>query len=91
MPPTRVITVVSLKNKPGSNEGIWADIESKWLNLYKERKAVTGISINHRISASDEWLAEAYMETDYSTLAKKDFVKTIKKFVAHRYTEDDNN
>ena len=26
------------KNKPGSNEGIWADIESRWLNLYKDRK-----------------------------------------------------
>ncbi len=79
------------KNKPGSNEGIWADIESRWLNLYKDRKTVTGISITHKITASDEWLAEAYMETDYSTLEKKDFIKTIKKFVAHRYTEDDDN
>ena len=78
------------KNKPNSNEGIWADIESKWLNLYKDRKAVTGISINYKVTANDEWLAEAYMETDYSTLKKRDFIKTIKKFIAHKYTEDES-
>jgi len=78
------------KNKPNSNEGTWPDIESGWLSLYKERKTATGISMNHKVSASDEWLAEAYMETDYSTLKKQDFVKTIKKFVAHRYTEDED-
>ena len=66
------------------------DIESKWLNLYKDRKAVTGISINHKVTANDEWLAEAYMETDYSTLKKRDFIKTIKKFIAHKYTEDES-
>ena len=33
---------------------------------------------------SDEWLCEAYMETDYSTLTDADFEKTIRDFLAYK-------
>ena len=29
------------------------------------------------VGPEDEWLAEAYMETDYSTLTQKDLEKTV--------------
>lgn len=56
---------------------LWNKTEEIWLNLYKNKKVVPGLSVMHRVSWKDEWLAEAYMETDYSTLAAEDFQKTI--------------
>ncbi|MGN0032064.1 MAG: class I SAM-dependent DNA methyltransferase [Candidatus Gastranaerophilaceae bacterium] len=70
------------KTKPNSTEGIWNDIESKWLYLYRRRQTETGLSICKKVTATDEWLCEAYMDTDYSTLSDSDFEKTIKEFYA---------
>ena len=36
-----------------------------------------------QITAQDEWLAEAYMETDYSSLKDEDFEQTIRDFLAY--------
>jgi hypothetical protein len=36
----------------------------------------------HHVDADDEWCAEAYMDTDYSTLAPNDFEEEVKKYAA---------
>ena len=41
----------------------------------------------HRVSWKDEWLAEAYMETDYSGLSDADFQKTINDYLAYLVKE----
>lgn len=71
------------KTKPGTDEGVWADIESHWLELYRNRKTEQGLSVTKQVTAEDEWLAEAYMETDYSKLTDKDFEQTIRDFLAY--------
>lgn len=71
------------KTKKNSTEGCWADIESKWLELYRARKTETGLSITKKVSANDEWLCEAYMETDYSNLSDQDFDQTIKEYYSY--------
>ena len=35
-----------------------------------------------KVSYEDEWLAEAYMETDYSTLNSNDFQQTINHYLS---------
>ena len=60
----------------------WNRIEEKWLEYYTNKEDVAGVSINKCVEVDDEWSAEAYMETDYSDLSKKDFEKTIRDFVA---------
>ena len=72
------------RTKPGSEEGVWADIESEWLELYNNRRSVAGKSVTRAVTADDEWLCEAYMETDYSTLTQADFEKTIRDFLAYQ-------
>lgn len=72
------------RTKPGSEEGVWADIESEWLDLYNRRQSVAGKSVTKHVTAADEWLCEAYMETDYSTLTDADFEKTIRDFLAYK-------
>ena len=41
----------------------------------------------HRVTWKDEWLAEAYMETDYSTLSDADFQKTLNDYLAYLVKE----
>ena len=64
-------------------DGLWAEIEKRWLDLYFQRKAEKGFSAVHKVSADDEWLAEAYMETDYSGLTEKDFEQVVRDYYAY--------
>ncbi len=62
--------------------GVWKDIESEWLNLYLTRTSKPGYSVVKKVTADDEWLAEAYMETDYSALDTEDFEKVVRSYLA---------
>ncbi len=62
----------------------WAVIRDRWVETFRNREIVPGESIVRRVTSEDEWCAEAYMETDYSTLSPHDFESEIKKYVAFR-------
>ena len=64
-------------------DGLWAEIEARWLDLYFHRKAEKGISAVRKVTADDEWLAEAYMETDYSGLTEKDFEQVVRDYYSY--------
>ena len=63
--------------------GLWNSIESKWLQLYRERKSEIGLSVVKEVDENDEWLAEAYMETDYSKLNQEDFQKVLNEHLGY--------
>ena len=67
---------------PKTGEGAWKAIHDKWLNLYKTRTAEVGLSAVQRVTYKDEWCAEAYMETDYSTLTEKEFIQKLVDYSA---------
>ena len=73
---------VDIKNK-------WDEIEKEWLSLYEHRETKIGKSITQRVSVDDEWCAEAYMETDYSTLTDKDFIQKIVDYSAFLVQNED--
>ena len=60
--------------------GNWAAIKEKWKSNYLNRKEEAGFSLNKIVKADDEWVAEAYMKTDYSNLKEEDFTDTILDF-----------
>lgn len=62
-------------------DGAWQNIENKWLELYFNRHEEKGLSVTKEVGADDEWVAEAYMETDYSALKKQDFQDTLNRYV----------
>lgn len=62
---------------PQTGEGAWKAIHDKWLHLYQTRTAEVGLSAVQQVGFEDEWCAEAYMETDYSTLSEKDFIQKL--------------
>lgn len=63
--------------------GKWESIEQQWLKLYRNRDVVDGLSARHAVSYKDEWLCEAYMQTDYSKLTQSDFQNTINEYLAY--------
>lgn len=65
----------------------WKNIEEKWLNLFINHKAVDGLSATKEVSGKDEWLCEAYMKTDYTTLCQEDFQQTLNNYLAYLIKE----
>jgi len=63
--------------------GLWANIQMEWLELYHNRINKNGVSIMRQVTADDEWLAEAYMETDYSKLNEADFQKVLNQYLGY--------
>jgi len=61
--------------------GKWKSIKDSWIKTYINKESVEGTSINRIVGPEDEWCAEAYMETNYSSLLKEDFEFSIKEFV----------
>lgn len=49
---------------------------------------VAGFSELRHVNPDEEWCAEAYMETDYSKLTKKDFEKVIRNYVAFKVVNE---
>jgi type I restriction enzyme M protein len=72
-------------------EGIWVGIKEKWLDLYFGRRVEIGLSAVKKVTANDEWLAEAYMETDYSKLSDSDFEKSIRDYYSYLVKNGDMN
>lgn len=66
---------------------LWSKTEKLWLDLYRNRKAVPGLSVKYKVTYEDEWLAEAYMETDYETLEENDFQTTINSYLSYLVKE----
>jgi len=62
---------------------LWLKTEAEWLDLYKNKREVPGLSVMHKVSCDDEWLAEAYMETDYTKLTVDDFERTIRDYYSY--------
>lgn len=65
----------------------WVEIEKEWIELYRNRRSVDGLSATHKVSGDDEWLCEAYMKTDYTKLAERDFQQTINDYLAYLVKE----
>ena len=62
-------------------KGIWNEIENEWLELYFKRESKLGISVVKEVDYKDEWLAEAYLETDYSKLNSSDFQSILNEYL----------
>ncbi len=66
-----------------AGNSLWSSTEEMWLNLYKNKREVPGLSVMHKVSWNDEWLGEAYMETDYSALTQNDFQKVLNDYLSY--------
>lgn len=64
--------------------GVWPAIRDRWVEMYREREVHAGESVTRKVTAADEWCAEAYMETDYSRITQADFERVIRNYAVFR-------
>jgi type I restriction enzyme M protein len=69
---------VDIRNK-------WKAIKKSWVDAYHNSDEISGLSVKAVVWAEDEWCAEAYMETDYSTLTDIDFEKKMNDYIAFKF------
>jgi type I restriction-modification system DNA methylase subunit len=62
----------------------WDEIRTRWLQQYRDGEVVPGQCVKASVTADDEWCAEAYLETDYSTLSQVDFEREVRKFLVYQ-------
>jgi len=75
---------VEMYDKNGKS--MWKEAKEKWLSLYKNKEVEPGLSATATLSEEDEWLCEAYMDSDVSKLTKNDFLKSINNFLGSKTT-----
>ena len=61
----------------------WEITKKNWLTTYENLDEKPNFSIKKKVSWSDEWLAEAYMETDYSLLREDSFKEAYKNYLSY--------
>lgn len=59
----------------------WLTTRNHWIDSYMNRDDIAGESMKHHVTHLDEWCPEAYMETDYSNIARKDYEIALKKLL----------
>ena len=70
-----------------NGDSYWKQIETDWVSYFRNKKSVDGKSAMQVVTGNDEWLCEAYMKTDYSTLTDTDFQQTINNYLAYLVKE----
>lgn len=66
----------------------WGKIRKQWLNQLKPGcKPNNKVFVWKEIKTTDEALAEAYIETDYSKLTDNDFIIGLKKYALYKYMD----
>lgn len=69
------------------NNSLWKEIENKWIRMFRDKDVVDGLSAKKAVTGDDEWLCEAYMKTDYSTLCEDDFQQTLNNYLSYLIKE----
>ncbi|MDR2173471.1 MAG: N-6 DNA methylase [Burkholderiales bacterium] len=63
----------------------WSAIRDRWIESYRNREVHAGESVTQAVTADDEWVAEAYMETDYEKVAARSLAQSVKDYVAFKF------
>ena len=66
----------------------WPTIKERWLEQYINNEIHPGESITEYVTDDDEWIAEAYLETDYSKITQADFEKTVRDYAMFKLLND---
>ena len=65
----------------------WEEIKRKWLESFLNREADGKTSVMVILKATDEWCAEAYLETDYSELTEQDYEREVRRYLSFKIAE----
>lgn len=69
----------------GDYENKWENIKRYWLENYKNKEEVAGLSVKKNVLAKDEWITENYIKIDYSKNLKNDFEEFLVNYVGNLF------
>jgi type I restriction enzyme M protein len=69
----------------------WPDIRDQWLADFRKLAEVPGRCVQKAVTAEDEWCAEAYLQTDYSTLTESEFALELKRYALFRLSRGERS
>lgn len=75
---------IKRKNQGRIEKDDWEVTKKYWLDAFHNRKTIPGFSVLKKVNYKDEWLAEAYMDTDYSELTEQKFIQTIRDYISYK-------
>ena len=61
------------------------EIKNYWLDFYFSKKEIDGFSILREVNATDEWLVEPYIKTQFERLTDADFIHTLMEYTTFLY------
>jgi len=59
-----------------------------WLDTFFNQRVIAGKSCKCAVTHTDEWVAEAYLETYYSMLTQEVYEREVKKFALYNLMID---
>lgn len=68
----------------------WESIRDHWVEMFRNREVHAGESVLQKVTHTDEWCAEAYMETDYSVLTQSAFEKVVRSYALFKLFDQEN-
>ncbi len=60
----------------------WSNIKDRWINTFINREVIDQYSVMKLLRPTDEWCAEAYLETDYNQIDKQSLMDEIKNYIS---------
>ena len=72
-----------------TGEPLWESIEKEWIDLFLGNTHNPYMGIKKKLTHEDEWLAEAYIKTDYDKFLSSyaPFEKAIRQYLAYLITK----
>ena len=58
----------------------WDKVKEQWVSAFINREVIPEFSVMQKVTATDEWCAEAYLQPDYGRLTIEDFKQTVMKY-----------
>lgn len=74
-----------IHKKKGRIPETWDEKRARFLAAYPAYEKA-GLYVRKAVSPEEEWLAEAYLETDFTVLEQADFESKIRAYLGYQYT-----
>lgn len=63
-------------------DGRWPAIRDRWVEMFRNREVHAGESVLQTVGPTDEWCAEAYIETNYERIPASAFSETVTSYAS---------
>lgn len=75
---------IKKKNMGRIEKKAWEVTKKEWIDNYFDLKERPGFSILKNVTPDSEWLAEAYVETNYDNLSEIDFINSARSYLSYK-------